>query len=288
MGKIRAVTLGDEESEKEAKRKADARRQTKQSKKAKVEGVGMKGGERTTVVEGTDIKPEFKKLVDEVETGEKPKEKKSRKKEAEDGVKAPKHGKKYLEVRGMVDKTKLYPLTEAIKLVKKTSITKFDGTVEIHLNLNPMTLGDKKDLRGSVNLPHGTGKQIRVLVADEKIIADITEGKINFDVLVAHPSMMPKLARVAKILGPKGLMPNPKTGTVTEDVDKRVKELSTGKVNFKTEPENPIVHMPIGKVSFEDSQISENVKAVLDGIGRGKIARATLASTMGPGVKIQL
>jgi large subunit ribosomal protein L1 len=288
MGKIRAVKLGDEDQEKEAKRKADARRQTKQAKKGKVEGVGMKGGERTSIVEGTDIKPEYKKLVDEVESGETAKDKKDKKKAKSDKVKVHTHSKKYLEVRGMVDKSKLYPLSEAIPLVKKTSITKFDGTVEMHINLNPMTLGEKKDLRGSVNLPHGTGKQIKVVVADEKIIAEVAEGKINFDILVAHPSLMPKLAKVAKILGPKGLMPNPKTGTVTEDVDKRVKELSSGKVNFKTEPNNPIIHMAVGKISFADKQINENIKAVLDAVGHGKISRVTLASTMGPGVKIQL
>ena len=147
-------------------------------------------------------------------------------------------------------------------------------------------MGEKKDMRGSVSLPHGTGKQVRVLIADDKIIADVAEGKINFDILVAAPSMMPKLAKVARILGPKGLMPNPKTGTVTEDTAKRAKELSTGKVNFKTEPDQPLIHLLIGKVSLDDKKLEENISAILDAVGRHKISKATLSATMGPGVKI--
>lgn len=276
--------MGDVSEEKEQKRKAEARRQTKQSKKVKVEGVGMKGGERVAVVEGTDIKPEFKKLIEEVEHGDKPSdtEKKVKKK-----AKIRTRSKRYIEAASLVDKTKTYPLSDAISLVKRTSLTKFDGSVELHVNLNAASLGEKKDLRGSVSLPHGTGKQVRVVIADEKILADVAAGTINFDILVAHPSMMPKLAKVARILGPKGLMPNPKTGTVTEDTEKRAKELSTGKVNFKTEPDQPIIHMVVGKVSFDDKKLKENVSAILDAVGRGKIIKATLASTMGPGVKIE-
>ncbi len=273
--------MGDEGAEKEQKRKAEARRETKKSKKVKVEGVGMKGGERVAVVEGTDIKPEFKKLIEEVEHHETPK--KTPKK-----IKQRVRSKRYVEKASLVDKTKLYPLPDAISLVKQTSLTKFDGTVELHINLNPAALGDKKDLRGSVNLPHGTGKQVRVVIADEKILADVEAGKINFDILVAHPTMMPKLAKVARILGPRGLMPNPKNGTVTTDPDKRARELTTGSVNFKTEPDQPIIHIAVGKVSFDDEKLSENVSAMLDAVGRGKIAKATLASTMGPGIKLAL
>jgi large subunit ribosomal protein L1 len=286
MGKIRAVTLGDEAAENEAKRKAEARRQTKASKKAKVEGVGMKGGERTVLVEGTDIKPEFKQLIDEVESGETPEE--SKKKAAKKKkIKVKVRSKRYQEVMGMVDKTKLYPLADAIGLVKKTSLTKFDGTVELHINLNPLSLGDKKDYRTSVSLPHGTGKEVRVAIADDTILAEIEAGKINFDVLVAHPQMMAKLAKVARVLGPRGLMPNPKTGTVSPDPEKRANELRSGQVNIKTEPGNPIIHMGIAKVSFSDKDIADNVKAVLAAIG-SKVAKVSLSSTMGPGVKVQI
>ncbi len=286
MGKIRAVTLGDEAAENEAKRKAEARRQTKASKKAKVEGVGMKGGERTVLVEGTDIKPEFKKLIDEVESGETPEE--SKKKAAKKKkIKVKVRSKRYQEVMSMVDKTKLYPLADAISLVKKTSLTKFDGTVELHINLNPLSLGEKKDFRTSVSLPHGTGKEVRVAIADDKVLAEVEAGKINFDILVAHPQMMSKLAKVARVLGPRGLMPNPKTGTVSPDPEKRANELRSGQVNIKTEPGNPIIHMGIAKVSFPDKDIADNVKAVLTAIG-SKVAKVSLSSTMGPGVKVSL
>lgn len=283
MGKIRVAALGDE-SEKEQKRRADARRQTKKSKKEKVEGVGMKGGQRVAVIEGTDIKPEFKKLVEEVESGEAPDK---GKRKTEKGKRVKQRSKKYKEAAGLVDKTKLYPLTEAVALVKKTSLTKFDGTVELHVNLNPLSIASTKgDYRGSVSLPHGTGKEVRVTIADDAVLASIEAGTIDFDVLVAHPSMMPKLAKLARVLGPKGLMPNPKNGTVSPDPEKRAKELSHGQINFKAEPGNPIVHLPVGKVSFEDKKLIENIDAILNSIGRGKILRATLAATMGPGIKI--
>lgn len=293
MGKIRVATLGGGE-EKEQKRRADARRQTKKSKKEKVEGVGMKGGQRVAVIEGTDIKPEFKKLVAEVEQGPASAEATAGEGKRKKRVKQRERSKRYKEAAGLVDKTKLYPLADAVALVKKTSLTKFDGTVELHVNLNPASLGDtlpagrqaKGDFRGSVSLPHGTGKEVRVVIADDAVLAGIEAGKMDFDVLVAHPSMMAKLAKVARILGPRGLMPNPKNGTVTDNPEKRAKELSHGQVNFKAEPGNPIVHMPVGKVSFEDAKLIENIEAILSAIGQGKIARATIAATMGPGVKI--
>jgi large subunit ribosomal protein L1 len=237
------------------------------------------------VTEGTDINPEFKKLINEVESGESHSAKASRDKKKK---KVHTRSKRYVEAASLVDKTKNYPLSDAVSLVKKTSLTKFDGSVELHINLNPASMGEKKDMRGSVSLPHGTGKQVRVLIADEAIIADVADGKINFDILVAAPSMMPKLAKVARILGPKGLMPNPKTGTVTEDTAKRAKELSTGKVNFKTEPDQPLIHLLVGKVSFDDKKLEENITAILDAVGRNKIAKATLSATMGPGVKVQI
>lgn len=285
MGKIRVAALGDEQAEKEQKRKAEARRQTKDSKKAKVEGVGLHGGERVAVVEGTDINPEFKKLVEEVEGGVSVEEAQKKQKKQK---KARVRSKKYVEASSLVDKTKLYPLSDAVALVKRTSMTKFDGTVELHINLNPQSLGEKKDMRGSVSLPHGTGKEVKVVIADDAVLAAVEKGTIDFDILVAHPSMMPKLAKVARILGPKGLMPNPKNGTVSPDPEKRAKELSQGQVNFKSEPDQPIIHMSVGKVSFEDKKLADNVEAVLKAVGISKIARATLTATMGPGVKLSL
>jgi len=203
MGKIRSVTLGNEDEEKEARRKAEARRQTKASKKDRVEGVGLKGGERTVMVEGTDLKPEYQKLVDAVEQDEAGGTDEKKAKKAKKVVKVKVRSKRYIEALKMVEKNKLYALKDAISLVKKTSLTKFDGTVELHVGLNPLSLGEKKDFRTGVSLPHGTGKEVKVVIADDKVIDEITAGKINFDILVAHPSMMPKLAKVARILGPK-------------------------------------------------------------------------------------
>lgn len=285
MGKIRVAKLGDESQEKEQKRKAEARRQTKESKKAKVEGVGLKGGERVAVVEGTEIRPEFKKLIEEVESGESVQE---TAKKAKKQKKARVRSKKYVEKSSLVEKNKLYALTDAITLVKQTSMTKFDGTIEIHINLNPLSLGEKKDMRGTVSLPHGTGKEVKVAIADDALIAKVVEGTIDFDVLVAAPAMMPKLAKVARVLGPKGLMPNPKTGTVTEDTAKRAKELSSGQINFKTEPDQPIIHMTVGKVSFDEKKLIENIEAVLKAVGKGKISKAVVSATMSPGIKLAL
>lgn len=270
MGKIRHVTMGDETKEQEQKQKAESRRQTKASKKDKPD---------VSVV--SDVTEEAKTPINDEKKAEKSKS--SPKKTAKVKVRS----KRYMEVIKMVEKNKLYPLTDAVSLVKQTSLTKFDGTVELHINLNPLALsekGDKKDFRVTINLPHSTGKTIRVAIADEAIIAEIASGKFNFDILVAHPSMMPQLAKVARILGPKGLMPNPKTGTVTPDVEKRVKELTSGQVNIKTEPENPILHLPVGKVSFPDKNIVENVTAVLKGIGVNKIKTVFLTATMGPSI----
>lgn len=283
MGKVRKVQLGDESAEREQKRKAEARRETKKSKKDKVEGVGLHGGERTSMVEGTELKSEVKELLEQVEGGEKAETKKKKK-----PVGPRYHSKKYKDAYGLVDRTKLYPLKDAIALTKRASYAKFDGTVELHINLNVEMLGGKPEFRGSTTLPHGTGKQVRVIVADDEVLKNIEVGKLDFDILVAKPMMMAKLAKFAKILGPKGLMPNPKNGTVTEDVEKRVKELSHGQINFKTEPNNAIIHLPVGKISFEDIQISENVAAVIAAIGKNKISRMTMSSTMGPGVKIAL
>ncbi len=299
MGKIRVATLGDESLEKEQRRRAEARRDTKKSKKTlektrgkqRVEGVGLHGGERVAVVEGTEIKPEFKKLIEEVHSGEPPTtgdasaDKGGGKKKQK---KARTRSKRYTEKASLVDKTKQYSLRDAVSLVKQTSLTKFDGTVELHLNLNPLTLENKKDMRATVNLPHGTGKEVTVAIADDALVADVEAGRIAFDILVAHPSMMPKLAKVARILGPKGLMPNPKNGTVTDNPEKRAEELRSGSVHVKTEPDQPIIHMSVGKVSFDDKKLIENVSAVIKAIGPGKITKATLTATMGPGIKLAL
>lgn len=287
MGKIRVATLGDEAQEQKQQDKAKARREAKKLEKAHTKGVGLKGGQKIAVVEGVELKPEFEHTevaptLDAV-SGEPVEKKKPRK------IKVRVRSKRYKGLVQLVDKTKTYSLKNAVELVKKTSNTSFNGTVEAHINLNPATLPkDKLSLSGTVNLPHGTGKTRKIIVADEALIEAVQKGKIDFDVVVAHPSLMPKLAKVAKILGPRGLMPNPKNGTVSVTPEKRAKELEGGELNWKTEPDHPVIHQIMGKVSFNQLQLEENIKAFVKSVGSGKIAKLTLNCTMGPGIKVDV
>ena len=280
MGKIRVKTLGDETTEKAQVEKAKARREGKRALKTHVKGVGLKGGQQLKVMEGTELKPEVEKLLHEEtrpEAAKKPKK-----------VKVRHHSKRYQKLRSLVSKNTSYSIKDAIKLLKKTSNTRFDGTVEVHINLQPTILTkDKPSLSGNVKLPFGTGKKRIIKIVDEKLLTQLESGKIDFDALITEPQYMPKLAKFAKILGPRGLMPNPKNRTVTADPEKRAQEL-VQETAWKTEPDHPLIHQAIGKVSFIDSQIEENFTALIQSIGAGKIAKITLNSTMGPGIKIDL
>ena len=225
-----------------------------------------------------------------------------------------KKGKKYLEAVKNVDKTKTYSKEEAIELVKKTSITKFDGTIELALRLNLDTRKADQQLRGAVVLPNGTGKTKKVLVVtkgdqakkakeagadyvgDNDMLDKIAkENWFDFDVIIATPDMMPALGKLGKVLGPKGLMPNPKTGTVTTDVVKAVADVKNGRVEYRTDSYGN-VHIPIGKVSFETAKLVENLDAFISLITKSKPAvvkgkylkNISVSSTMGPGVKIDL
>lgn len=213
-----------------------------------------------------------------------------------------------------IDSTKIYSPEEALELVKQTSKTKFDATVEVHCHLGIDASKGTEQVRGNVSFPYGTGKTKRVaafvsstfekqaeeagadLVGSERLIEEIsTSGKINFDVAIATPDMMPKLAKIAKILGPKGLMPNPKTETVTTDVKKTIGELKGGKVNFKNDNTGN-VHLGIGKVSFESAKLLANFEKLMEALRRLKpssskgifIRSCTLTSTMGPAIKVQI
>lgn len=221
-------------------------------------------------------------------------------------------GKKYAEVTKLVERGKVYSLAEAAELVKKTSFVKFDATVEVAFRLGLDPRKAEQNLRGAIVLPHGTGKTRRVLViaqgdkaneareagadyvGDDDYLNKIQEGWFDFDVIVATPDMMPKLGRLGRVLGPKGLMPNPKTGTVTLDVRQAVAEIKAGKVEYRVDKAGNI-HVPVGKVSFDAEKIAENVKAVYDTIIRVKpstvkgvyVKNITLTSTMGPGIKVE-
>ena len=222
------------------------------------------------------------------------------------------HGKRYLKLRELVDAKKLYSPNEAAELVKQTSNTKFDATVEIHINLGIDVKKGEQQVRSTIIFPHSIGKTKRVaaivspakeaeakeagadLVGGEDLIAEIaTKGKVDADVVVASPDMMAKLSKVAKILGPIGLMPNPKTDTVGPNVKKMIEEIKRGKVSFKNDT-SANIHQAIAKVSLETSKIVENMNTLVDAIRKNKPASAkgtylksiTLTSTMGPGIHI--
>ncbi|MFA7194087.1 MAG: hypothetical protein WC087_04200 [Candidatus Paceibacterota bacterium] len=184
--------------------------------------------------------------------------------------------------RKMVSKSQTYPLDKAVNLLTQFKTSKFDESVELHVNVR------EQGTSGSLALPHGSGKTLRIKVADDAILAEIESGKIDFDVLIATPDMMPRLAKVARVLGPRGLMPNPKNGTVTTNPDEAVKKLSGGEMRFKTEPKAPVIHLMIGKVSFGEAKILDNVKTTIDAIDTSKIKSAVLSSTMSPGIRLAL
>ena len=210
-----------------------------------------------------------------------------------------KKGKKYLEALNKVDKSKLYTLDEAVKLVKETSVSKFDSSVEIAVRLNLDTRKSDQQLRGAIVLPSGTGKEKKVLVianGDNAMLEKIEkENWLDFDVMIATPDMMPLLGKLGKVLGPKGLMPNPKTGTVTTDVKKAVNDVKKGRVEYKTDSYGN-VHALVGKVSFTEDQLKENIKAFMNIIIKSKpsvvkgvyVKNISLSTTMGPGIKLDV
>lgn len=191
------------------------------------------------------------------------------------------HGRRYQQAKAKVKASRAYPLHEAISLAKEVSLAKFGGSMEVHLNVS------KIGLKGEISFPHNTGKGTRVAVADEKILVQIAKGKIDFDILLASPSLMPKLAKYAKVLGPRGLMPNPKAGTIADDPEKAAKQWS-GKTQFKTEVKAPVIHLVFGKVKAEAKALEENFQALIEAVGANNITRAVIAATMGPAVVVDL
>lgn len=196
------------------------------------------------------------------------------------------HSSKYRAAAELVDPKKAYSLTTAIDLAKKVSYTKFDGTLSLHVKLNPIKKNDE-NVRGTVTLPHGTGKERNVIIVTDELIEKIEKGWTDFDIAIATPDMMPKLAKLAKILGPKGLMPNPKSGTVTTDPEKTAQELKGGKVEFKSDSLNNI-HQTIGKLSWDSAKLLENYAIFVNALPKGRIKSITIAPTMGPGIKVQI
>lgn len=223
-----------------------------------------------------------------------------------------KKGKRYTEAAKLIEKTNLYDLEEAVSLVKKSANAKFDETIEAHFRLGVDGRHADQQVRGAVVLPHGTGKSVKVLVfakgdkVDEALAAGAdyaggdelvpkiqNDGWLDFDVVVATPDMMGVVGRLGRVLGPKGLMPNPKAGTVTMDVTKAVNDIKAGKIEYRLDKSN-IIHVPIGKASFSEEQLTDNFQTLIDAIMKAKPSAAkgqylrsvVIASTMGPGVKL--
>ena len=225
-----------------------------------------------------------------------------------------KHGKKYKEAAKLVDRTTFYEIEDAVALAKKTASAKFDETVEVHIRTGCDGRHAEQQIRGAVVLPNGTGKTVRVLVfakgdkvaeaeaagadyvgGDELIPKIQNDGWLDFDVVVATPDMMGVVGRLGKVLGPKGLMPNPKAGTVTMDVTKAINDIKAGKIEYRLDKTN-IIHVPVGKASFTEEQLKQNLDTLLGAIVKARpsslkgqfLKSITLASTMGPGIKINV
>jgi large subunit ribosomal protein L1 len=196
-----------------------------------------------------------------------------------------KGGKAIKKAGSNIDRNISYSIADAVKLVQDNTITKFDATLTLHLNLVD---GKEKVTRAELTFPHLAGKTKKVAIATDELIAELAKGTINFDILITTPQMMPKLAKYAKLLGPKGLMPNPKNGTVTTDPEGKKKEFEAGKTVIKAESKFPLMHITVGKKSQKVAEIVANIEAVIEAIKAKNIAKATLASTMSPGVKLQL
>ena len=288
MGKIRVKTFGDEELEKKQDKKAQARAEAKKAaeaaKKAAAEKQASEAPTKATetpspAVEKSEIKAEPEK-----------KEAKKAKKEKFATKKKQKHSANYLKAAAHVERLKKYSLSEALEILPKLQRAKFDETVELHINTV------EKGISGNLVLPHGTGKQTRVVIANQsedakavdELLKKIEAGQIDFDVLIATPDTMPKLARAARILGPRGLMPNPKNGTVSTNPSEVAKKFEGGQVNFKTEAKFPILHMSVGKLSFGDKKLNENIKAALDAVKMKNVKTVTVKSTMSPGLKVDI
>ncbi len=265
MGKKRVAVIG------EKKEKKHERKLVKTGKEhGRIADIGTEALEEAAVIEEKTKKIEKETL-------------KETKKENKKTTKKPKktRSKNYLKAREKVDVNKSYRLEEAIKLIKNISTSKFKGKVEVHLNVKDT------GLKGELQFPHSTGQKQKIRIADEELLKELEKGKIEFTLLVANSKMMPKLVKFAKLLGPKGLMPNPKNGTVTENPKEFIKNAS-GKTQFKTEAKFPLIHLTIGQIDLPEKDLEDNFQVLIKTVGKKNIQKAILSPTMGPGVKIDL
>lgn len=255
MGKIRTRILGLEDIEQQQKEEQKKRSQEKK--------LAKKGQEEPKQEEVKETKKEGKK---------------------EKTVEVKKHvrGKKYDKAKKSIDKDKLYTINEAVTTLKKIKFANFDESVELHINAL------ETGLKGEVELPHSTGKTTRVTIVDDSVLENLEKGVIDFDVLIAHPSFMPRLAKFARILGPKGLMPNPKSGTVSPQPEEVAKKFEKGTLRWKTEAKFPLIHQLIGKLSADEKALVENAVTFLRSVGKKNMKNAVMKSSMSPSVKLNL
>src|SRR4030042_5553794 len=266
------VTGAEKYKERQKKKPVLVEGASSKEKKEKVHVAGLKGGQRIKVV-GAEIPSEVaEEAKPESEKPETAVEKKGKLKV---------RGKKYQNAKAKIDRNRLYTTPDAIKLIKETSYSSFDGTVELHL------LVKRIGLTSNVKLPHPFGKTKKIEFASDETIEKLTAGKIDFDVLLATPEMMPKVVTSARLLGPKGLMPNPKNKTLITNPSVKSEALKSAESMFlKTEKESPVIHTVVGKVSFEDKDLQENVEAILSAIGVKQIEKVYIKSSMSPSVKV--
>ncbi len=264
MGKKRIAIIGEGEDQKE-KNKEKHKKSLKEEKGIRVPG--LKGGERVVAVSAEPIPAE-----------EEEKEKQEKKAIPKKKLK----GKKYLAAKMKIDPQKFYPIPEAVRLLKETSFSRFDGSAEIHLVVK------KIGIQGEAVLPHFKGKRKKIEIASQETLKKIEEGKIDFDILLSTPSFMPNLLKYAKILGPKGLLPNPKNGTISDNPEETAKKFQKDSIPFKTEKNAPLIHSVFGKVSQGEKELEENLKALLKAVETKNIVKATIKATMGPAIKLDI
>lgn len=290
MGKVRAISPEEQELKaKELEQKEAARLAAIEAAKAK--GQAKKAAE-PKAEEPVAAKTVSPAVEPEAEATEEPAEKKKAKKTskyaAKQKSKTRERSENYQKASQLIDKSKLYSTKEALALLDKAHLAKFDETVELHINTTAAGIS------GQVTLPHGTGKNVRVTIlnpnkdpkAADALLKEIESGKISFDILIATPDAMSKLARVAKVLGPKGLMPNPKTGTITTNPEAVAKQYEGGQMYYKTESKTPVMHAAVGKLSFGAEKLNQNIESFLKAVKTENIKSVVVKSTMSPAIRL--
>ncbi|MDO8618910.1 MAG: hypothetical protein Q7R49_03090 [Candidatus Daviesbacteria bacterium] len=301
MGRPKVVTIDDSQPVEEKKVSKKPVKHVESESVETNESVILEGAQRPIESEEKDAIASLQH--DKTEPEEKTEQPTTQKKAQKPG-KAKPRSKKYQEATKDLDKNKVYPLTEAVDMVKKLSYAKFNGTLEAHINTA------QTGIRGLVSLPYVSGKKLVILafgkgaeesgadlVGTDEIIEEIneqssrpagTKGKVNFDLVLTTPEWMPKLAKVARILGPRSLMPNPKNATITNDLKKAVESFQAGKTEYKTEGKAPLIHIALGKLDQPTKELSANIKTLLQTLGKSKVKKVSLSPTMGPAVKLDL